>query len=542
MTSASWWQATTIYQIYPRSFCDASGDGVGDLRGIIAHIPYFASLGIGAVWISPFYPSPMKDFGYDISDYCGIDPLFGTMDDFDALIAALHESGLRLILDLVPNHTSDQHPWFRDARASRDSRKRDWYIWRDPAKDGGPPNNWLSEFGGSAWEFDAASGQYYYHAFLASQPDLNWRNPAVRAAMHEVMRFWLRKGVDGFRVDVMWHLMKDEAFRDNPPNPDYDESRPPHERLLTVHSADVDDVHEVVRGLRHVIDEFDDRLLIGEIYLPFPRLVTYYGAALDGAHLPFNFALLRAPWTAEAIARIVIAYEAALPPGAWPNWVLGNHDRPRVASRVGEAQARVAAMLLLTLRGTPTLYYGDEIALPQVAIPPERIRDPFEINVPGKGVGRDGARTPMQWTDEAFAGFSHVAPWLPLSDDWHTRNVAVQSADAQSMLTLTRKLLALRERSPALRQGAIRDVTAHGDGSEGGALTFIREQDGERLLVALNFGASSLTLDVNETIGTEADGAQMVIALSTSLDRENERIGPTLTLCANEGVIVRLPQ
>jgi alpha-glucosidase len=522
-----WWQTTTIYQIYPRSFQDANGDGVGDLGGIIRRIPYLKTLGIGTVWISPFFPSPMRDFGYDISDYCGIDPLFGTMADFDALLAELHGNGLRLILDLVPNHTSDQHPWFIDSRSSRSARKRDWYIWRDGAADGGPPNNWLSEFGGSAWTLDPASGQYYYHAFLAAQPDLNWRNPDVRDAMHDVMRFWLRKGVDGFRVDVMWHLMKDAAFRDNPLNPAYDQRRPPHERLLPVYSADVDEVQDVVRGLRRVVDEFDGRLLIGELYLPFARLVTYYGTALDGAHLPFNFALLRAPWNAEAIAGIVRDYEAALPPGAWPNWVLGNHDRPRVAGRVGPAQAKNAALLLLTLRGTPTLYYGDEIAMPQVEIPPDRVRDPFEINVPGKGVGRDGARTPMQWSGEPNAGFSTVEPWLPLADDWRTQNVATLENDDASVLMLTRRLLALRMRSPALLQGVYRDIIANGD-----VLVFVRATDTECLMVALNLSGATVTIDPAPGRG--------VIVLCTLGDRDNEQTARRLVLRGNEGLIVRV--
>jgi len=338
MTGATphWWQTTTIYQIYPRSFQDTNGDGIGDLKGIMQRLPYLKRLGVGAVWISPFFPSPMKDFGYDISDYCGVDPLFGSMADFDALLADLHHNGIRLILDFVPNHTSDQHPWFKESRASHANARRDWYIWRDGAPRGGPPNNWLSEFGGGAWTRDDATGQYYYHAFLAEQPDLNWRNPSVVAAMHEAMRFWLRKGVDGFRVDVMWHLMKDAEFRDNPLNPSYESHRPPHERLLNVYSADIDDVHDVVRGLRRVIDEFDDRLLIGEIYLPFERLATYYGAALDGAHLPFNFSLLRAAWRADEIGDLIRSYEASLPQGAWPNWCS--------ETTTGRASLRVSAL------------------------------------------------------------------------------------------------------------------------------------------------------------------------------------------------------
>jgi alpha-glucosidase len=351
-----WWQTGILYQVYPRSFQDSNGDGVGDLAGIVARLPYLVELGVDAIWLSPIFTSPMADFGYDIADYTAIDPLFGTLADFDALVARAHALGLKVLLDFVPNHTSDRHPWFAQSRAACESDKRDWYIWRDPAPGGGPPNNWLSEFGGSAWEYDAASGQYYYHAFLRQQPDLNWRNPLVRQAMHEVMRFWLNRGVDGFRVDVIWHLIKDEGFRDNPANPDYRASEPPYRSLLPVYSADRPEAHEVIRGLRAVIDEYADRVLIGEIYLPVEKLAAYYGADLSEAHLPFNFSLIETPWRADAVASLIDRYEISLPPGAWPNWVLGNHDRPRLASRVGAEQARVAAMLLLTLRGTPTLY------------------------------------------------------------------------------------------------------------------------------------------------------------------------------------------
>ncbi len=406
MRDVPWWKSGILYQIYPRSFQDSNGDGVGDLRGIIDRLSYLRDLGVSALWLSPVFPSPMVDFGYDISDYTGIDQLFGTLDDFDALVTAAHDFGLKIILDLVPNHTSDQHPWFVESRSSKDNPKRDWYIWHDPRGSGEPPTNWISEFGGSSWEFEPHTGQYYYHAFLKAQPDLNWRNPRVRHAMHEVMRFWLRRGVDGFRVDVMWHLIKDDLLRDNPPNPDFAPDRQPYERLLPLYSTDRPEVHEVVAEMRQVMDEFDDRVLIGEIYLPPEKLVAYYGRDLTGAHLPFNFALISTPWNPLAIAQLVENYEAALPPGGWPNWVLGNHDRRRVASRVGSDQARVAAMLLLTLRGTPTLYYGDEIGMEQVDIPADRVRDPFEKNLPGIGVGRDGCRTPMQWDASPHGGFS----------------------------------------------------------------------------------------------------------------------------------------
>ena len=522
-----WWRHGVFYQIYPRSFQDADGDGVGDIKGIIDRLPYLDALRIDAIWLSPIFPSPMADFGYDISDYTGIDPLFGTMADFDALMSAAHTSGLKVILDLVPNHTSDRHPWFVESQSSRDNPKRDWYIWHDPGPDGGPPNNWLSEFGGSAWEYDAATGQYYYHAFLAQQPDLNWRNPAVREAIYDVMRFWLAKGVDGFRVDVIWHLIKDAEFRDNPPNPHFREGRPPHERILTRYSTDQPEVHDVIAEMRRVIDEFDDRVLIGEIYLPLHRLVAYYGNDLGGAHLPFNFALLSTLWSARSIEKIITDYEGALPSGAWPNWVLGNHDRPRVASRVGPEQARVAAMLLLTLRGTPTLYYGDEIGMHQVAIAPDQVRDPFEKNVPGIGVGRDGCRTPMQWDATSHAGFSTAKPWLPLPDDFVHENVVNLEADARSILNLYKALISLRRQLPQLRAGDYVPIAAQGD-----LLLYRRQSEEGEVVIALNLG------DQPVSIASDAAGLAGEILLSTSLDREGENVEGALDLRGNEGVII----
>jgi alpha-glucosidase len=522
-----WWRHGAFYQIYPRSFQDSNGDGVGDIAGIIDRLPYLQALGVDAIWLSPIFPSPMADFGYDISDYTGVDPLFGTLADFDSLVAVTHARGLKIILDLVPNHTSDQHPWFIESRSSRDNPRRDWYIWREPAADGGPPNNWLSEFGGSAWAYEASTRQYYYHAFLAQQPDLNWRNLAVRQAIHDVMRFWLGKGVDGFRVDVIWHLIKDAEFRDNPPNPSFHEGRPPHERILPLHTTDQPEVHDVIAGMRRVIDEFPSRVLIGEIYLPPERLVTYYGRELGGAHLPFNFALLSAPWNARAIEKIIHDYEAALPAGAWPNWVLGNHDRPRVASRVGPEQARVAAMLLLTLRGTPTLYYGDEIGMHQVVVAPERVRDPFEKNVPGIGVGRDGCRTPMQWDATAHAGFSTAMPWLPLSDNFSHENVVNLEADARSILNLYRALIGLRKKLPQIATGAYVPIAAQAD-----LLLYRRESEGKAFVIALNLG------DQPVSIASAAAGLYGEILLSTFLDRDGEQVHGTLDLRANEGVII----
>jgi alpha-glucosidase len=522
-----WWRNGIFYQVYPRSFQDSNGDGVGDIAGIIERLPYLVALGIDAVWLSPIFPSPMADFGYDISNYTGIDPLFGSMDDFDRLVDAAHAAGLKIILDLVPNHTSDQHPWFIESRSSRDNPKRDWYLWHDPRPDGSVPNNWLSEFGGSAWQFDADTGQYYYHAFLARQPDLNWRNPAIRQAIYDVMRFWLRKGVDGFRVDVIWHLIKDAQFRDNPPNPYFREGRPPHEKILTRYSTDQPEVLDVVAEMRRVVDEFDSRVLIGEIYLPVERLVAYYGNDLKGAQMPFNFALLSTLWSARSIERIVADYEAALPKGAWPNWVLGNHDRPRVTSRVGQHQARVAAMLLLTLRGTPTLYYGDEIGMHQVAIAPDQVRDPFEKNVPGIGVGRDGCRTPMQWDATSNAGFSATTPWLPLPDDFRHENVVNLDADTRSILNLYKALIGLRRKLPQLVSGTYARIAADGD-----LLLYRRQSETGSAVIALNLGAEAVS------IASDAIGPGGEILLSTFLDREGEKIQAVLDLRGNEGAII----
>lgn len=522
-----WWKSGIIYQIYPRSFQDSNGDGIGDLPGIVSRLDHLVDLGVDAVWLSPIFVSPMADFGYDIADYRAIDPIFGTMDDFDRLLEAVHARGLKLILDLVPNHTSDRHAWFEESRSSRENPKRDWYVWRDPAPDGGPPNNWLSEFGGSAWEFDEATGQYYYHAFLAAQPDLNWRNPDVRAAMADTMRFWLDKGVDGFRIDVLWHLLKDEQFRDNPENPFWKEGDAPTARLIPLYTTDLPEMEEIIRELRRIVAGYDDRVLIGEIYLPHDRLVRYYGQDLEGIHLPFNFALIDAEWKARRIEAMVADYEASLPEGGWPNWVLGNHDKPRIASRVGPEQARVAAILLLTLRGTPTIYYGEELGMEQVEIDDRHALDPFARRVPGFGLGRDGGRTPMHWEDAPHAGFTTGEPWLPVAVDAHT--VAYQRDDPRSMLSLYRRLIALRRRHPALALAAYRPLFAEGE-----LFLFTRELGEERFLVALNLGADPIS----------ASFADMTLSgtvrVSTLGDRDGEEIRGTLDLRAHDGLVVEL--
>lgn len=526
--SYAWWQTGTVYQIYPRSFQDSNGDGVGDLDGVRRRLDYLVWLGVDAIWLSPFYPSPMHDFGYDVSDYCNVDPLFGSLADFDALITEAHARGLKIIVDFVPNHTSNAHPWFLESKSSRNNPKRDWYLWREAGPNGGPPNNWFSHFGGPAWTWDEVTQQYYLHSFLPEQPDLNWRNPQVRAAMHDVLRFWLRRGVDGFRVDVISHLIKDAAFRDNPVNPGFAGEGPDIRRLAQTYSSDQPEAHEIIAGLRRVVDEFEDRVLIGEIYLPVERLVAYYGKNLGGVHLPFNFQLIGARWNAAEIGGLIEKYEAALPEGAWPNWVLGNHDQPRIAARVGAAQARVAAMLLLTLRGAPTLFYGDEIGIGRVEIPPERVQDPWAKREPGLDVGRDPSRTPMQWDASVFAGFSTYEPWLPLTKDHWTRNVATMREDESSILSLTRNLLHYRREHAALNRGAWRLLTAEND-----ILGYERVHDRERAIVALNFSG-----EARKWRPPAISGA--TIAISTHGGRDGEWLAPELTLRPDEGLLISL--
>jgi alpha-glucosidase len=529
-----WWQTGVVYQVYPRSFQDTDGDGVGDLPGITARLDHVVRLGADAIWVSPFYPSPMKDFGYDVSDYTGVDPLFGTLADFDRLLAAAHARGLRLIVDWVPNHTSDRHPWFEESRRSRDDPRREWYVWRDPKPDGSPPNNWLASFGGPAWTWDARTRQYYLHSFLPEQPDLDWRNPTVRHTMLSTLEFWLDRGVDGFRIDCAHAVMKDPALRDNPP-------APPHHRAfhkdmgaygtqLHLHDRSHPDTHGVYRDVRRLLDAHGrerPRVSIGEIHLfELREWVSYYGAELDELHMPFNFTLLGIPWTAAAVRRTVDAMEAALPAGAWPNWVLGNHDEDRIASRVGEAGAPAAMVLLLTLRGTPTIYQGDELGLSNVPIPPERAQDPWGKRV--AGLGRDPARTPMPWDRGPNAGFTApgVEPWLPLGPDATTRNVEAQEEDPASPLALTRRLLAVRRARPALHRGGYRGVDA-----PEGVFAFERAHAEDRVLVLLSFEDREAAVPLGERAGE--------VLVSTHAGAP-PRAGGTYALRAREGVVIAL--
>ena len=526
----SWWQTGVIYQVYPRSFLDSNGDGVGDIPGITSKLDYLRWLGVDAIWLSPIYPSPMADFGYDISDYINVHPLFGTLANLNTLLHEAHKRDLKLILDFVPNHTSDEHPWFQESRSSRTNEKRDWYIWRDPAPDGGPPNNWLSRFSGSAWEFDSQTGQYYLHLYDVKQPDLNWRNPDVRQNMLGAMRFWLDRGIDGFRIDALEVLVKDERFLNNPINPLWKPDEPHYLSLIEQYVVDQPGMHEIMLEMRSLTESYGQRVLIGELSLPLERLVHYYGEQLDEIHLPFNFHFVNMPvWEAGTVREAVENYEAALPEEGWPNWVLGNHDQPRIATRVGRQQARLTQMLLLTLRGTPTCYYGDELGMQDVQVPKELVHDPRGKEQPQ--YGRDPVRSPMQWNSTANAGFcpNGVTPWLPVAYDYQTFNVETEQQDPRSFLVLIRILLELRRSHPALTIGSYQTVQQE----NASCFVYLRQHEGQRCLIALNFSAQDQIIMLPEQ-------AQGRILLSTYVDNEGTVSLSQLHLRGNEGLLIDL--
>lgn len=465
-----WWREAVVYQIYPRSFCDTDGDGVGDLEGIRRHLDHVQQLGVDAIWLSPFFTSPMADYGYDVADYCDVDPLFGTLEDFDRLLAEAHRRGLRVLIDWVPNHSSDQHPWFQESRRSRDSAKRDWYYWRDGAGPGRPPNNWPATFlGGPAWTWDPGTRQWYLHLFLPQQPDLNWSNPEVVAAMHDTLRFWLDRGVDGFRLDVIHMIGKDPALPDDP------------EPTVLREPGPTWTTHALIRDLRRLLDRYPgDRVMVGEVYiLSTAKVAAFYGHG-DELHLAFNFPPLYAPWEAAAWRTRVARVEQELgSPDTWPTWVLSNHDNPRHRTRYGSlARARAAAVLLLTLRGTPFLYAGEEFGLEDAVVPPEAVRDPG---------GRDGCRAPIPWDATASHGWAGAQPWLPWPPEAGTRNAAGQAGDPGSVLALYRRLLAVRRGSPALRRGTLEPLDA-----PDGVLAYRRRDGDDTRTVLVNFTAEAV--------------------------------------------------
>ncbi len=526
--NAKWWQTAVFYQIYPRSFQDSDGDGIGDLQGIIDRLGYLVDLGVDAIWISPIYPSPMADFGYDVSNYCDIRPMFGDLETFDRLLAEAHKRNLKIILDFVPNHSSNQHPWFLESRSSRKNPKRDWYIWRDAKPDGSPPNNWISMFGGPAWSWDEQTGQYYMHSFLPEQPDLNWRNPDVVEAMHNALRFWLNRGVDGFRVDAILCLIKHESFQDNPPVEPGSYWEAWGHLLEPRYTVNQPEMFEHVRLMRRVFDEFNERVHIGETAtVDVAGLIPYYGQPLDGYNIPFNFKLLHADWHAPTVRSIIEDYYDILPEGGWPNFVFGNHDIHRFATRYGYENHRSVAMLLLTLWGIPTLYYGDELGMEDVSIPVEQRIDPWGINMPDSDFGRDPERTPMQWDSSSNADFTTGEPWLPLAGDYEKRNVASQLAEGQSTLNFYRTLLHLRRRLSALHNGSFTFV----DGLGEDLLAYLREANGQCLLVCLNFSAKKHPIDLSHL----ASSAETL--LSTHFTTHS---GSTFTLRPNESILLQL--
>ncbi|HYM83888.1 MAG TPA: alpha-amylase family glycosyl hydrolase [Candidatus Dormibacteraeota bacterium] len=525
-----WWRHGVIYQIYPRSFADSNGDGVGDLAGITAHLDHLndgtgRSLGIDAIWLSPFYPSPMADFGYDISDYRDIDPAFGTLADFDCLVAEAHARGIRVIVDLVPNHTSDRHPWFVESRSSRTNPRRDWYVWADPAPGGGPPNDWRSHFEriGPAWTYDERTGQYYLHSFHSRQPDLAWWNPQVRGAFEDILRFWLDRGVDGFRIDVADRTVKVR---------DLTATRALDQRVMLRGEPDrtpvVDEAatHELLKSWRRILDDYGGRMAVGEVATLDPEiLVTFYGTG-DELSLGFNFEFLHRRWSAAEFRASVDTIEALLPAGSWPCYTLSNHDVSRHISRFGgpdrDLRARLAAMMLLTLRGTPFLYYGEEIGMADVRIPPDRVVDV---------AGRDPERTPMQWSSGPGAGFTSGRPWLPIGDVTSGRTVEDESRDPRSLLSLYRRLIWYRRRSEALRAGTYRPL----DVADPDVFAFLRDApDGPRL-VLLHFAESSTRADLSAAgLGTRAS-----IAVSTDPDRPATDVSlDAVELGPDEGLIL----
>lgn len=457
-----WWKKAVIYQIYPRSFQDSNHDGIGDLEGIISRLDYLKgkpdSLGIDAIWLSPIYPSPNFDFGYDISNYESIDPIYGDLNSFKILLREAHKRKIKIIMDLVTNHTSHLHPWFLESRSSKTNPKRDWYIWKDPVE-GKPPNNWLGTFGGSAWTFDEKTMQYYYHSFLAEQPDLNWRNPQVKKAVFQMIKKWLDLGVDGFRLDVVNLYIKDEEYRNN--DSFFWKGIRPFDRQVHIYDRDRPEMHGILRDLRKLLDSYGDRMSVGEVMQDYPGNVelpsTYYGNN-DELHLAFNFKFLYSSWNAKNFYRIVNDFEKALGPKNWPNYTLSNHDFPRHISRYakkGETlnRAKIAAMMLLCLRGTPFLYYGEEIGMEREKVPKKRILDPVGIRYWPLHPGRDPERKPFPWDDTEFGGFSTVEPWLPIYSQWKTNNLQTEKKKPNSIWNLYKSLIKIRNFYKCLQEG-----------------------------------------------------------------------------------------
>ncbi|PIT92174.1 MAG: alpha-amylase [Candidatus Harrisonbacteria bacterium CG10_big_fil_rev_8_21_14_0_10_42_17] len=539
MQRKMWWRKAIVYQIYPLSFMDSNGDGKGDLEGIISKLDYLNdgtedSLGVDAIWLSPIYKSPMKDFGYDISNYRDIAPDFGNLEIFDKFVEEAHRRNIKVIMDFVANHTSSEHPWFKESRSSKDNPKRDWYMWRDPKPDGSPPNNWISVFNGSAWTKDEATGQYYLHQFLTDQPDLNWRNQEVIEEMNKVLEFWLHRGVDGFRTDAIYELIEDEEFRDDPPNPNYVPGRDnSYDSVLHIYSRGRPELFEKTNNFCKLLEEHQGTFMVSEAYLDIPQMMKMYHACDNRLHAPFNFNLMNMPWRAQDYKKFIDDFEKKInedAEGDWPNYVFGNHDRSRLASRIGKERTHVAAMLLLTLRGMPFIYYGEEIGMEDKKIEATKICDPWEVSCPGLGLGRDPERTPMQWTGDQNAGFTTGMPWLPIGDNYETHNVETESRDSSSTLMLYKRLIHLRKKSHALIEGVYQSINQHNEK----IFAYTRESEKEKFLIVLNF--------TSEEQATSFDIGKATMLISTYLDQKEggEVEMNTFILRPNEGVLLRI--
>jgi alpha-glucosidase len=504
-----WWQHAVFYEIYPRSFADSNGDGIGDLNGIASHLDYLRNLGVDAIWITPCYPSPQVDFGYDVSDYRNIDPMYGTLHDFDRLASAAQQRHIRIIMDLVPNHTSDQHPWFKESRASIDSPKRDWYIWRDGKADGQPPNNWLAVFGHSAWTLDPATKQYYYHYFYPEQPDLNWRNQEVRNAMLDVTQWWIDRGVAGFRLDAVDTLMEDPALTDNPTQPGTNRFGDPNQ--MPIHNTNLPELHDVLRDLRAVTDKHDS-VLIGETWTSNIQQLNEYYREIQ-MPMDFMFTMVNRISAPEFRKQIALAESA----NGWPVYVITNHDMIRSYNRYGDGAhnddiAKLLAALYLTLRGTPVMYYGEEIGM-QNNDPTrlEDVKDPIgKLGWPNEK-GRDGERTPMQWNTGTHAGFTTGKPWLPIPDSYRKSNVEAQLTDKNSILSFYKSLLTLRHKDAALLDGKYVALNAN----DPNVLAYVRSHGKKNVLVALNMSATeqNVSLDLAEH-GFENTHGDVLLATS----------------------------
>lgn len=520
------WGKRVIYQIYPRSFKDSNGDGIGDLNGIAGKLDYLKDLGIDAIWLSPVYCSPMHDFGYDISDYYNIDPVFGNLSDFDNLIKKAHGKKMKVLMDFVPNHTSSEHPWFKESRSSKTNSKRDWYIWKSPEKKGAAPNNWLSQFGGSAWELDKKTGEYYLHTFDVSQPDLNWRNPQVVEEILNVMRYWLRKGVDGFRVDVAYYLFKDPFFRDEPENPAYlPQHQMQYDSLLHIYTIALPETLNMLIKLNNVVNEFDDRFMICEIYTFLHEIINLYKIVGHHSFAPFNFSLIKLPWNAGEQKKFIDEFDELVGDDYFPTYVLGNHDQPRIATRLGENAARTAALLQFTLRGIPFIYYGEELGMKDMDIPKEKARDPMALNMKGFNFGRDPERTPMQWDASKFGGFSITEPWLPLEKEFKKRNVVLEEKNKKSTLNLYKSLINLRKTRKSLSEGKHIPV----DFKNPNILGFTRQEKDEKTLVLVNFSKEEQKVKLPK--------GDWKIILTTHLDQINKDENQ-VSLRPSEGIIL----